>query len=232
MTAKPSESTPFSHAFEIKSGAVHLPILKLLDHDVDLISAQLKEKIRQAPDFFRHAPMAIDLHEMSDVDIDFPTLVLTMRGCGLVPVGVCGGSERHVHAAREIDLSLLTLVRHEAAVSQASAHKPAEASKIIDLPVRSGQRIYAVGDLVVLSQVSPGAEIMADGNIHVYGALRGRALAGVQGNLECRIFCHDLQAELVSIGGHYKISENIDDSVRGRPVQIYLKDNALIIEKI
>ena len=106
-------------------------------------------------------------------------------------------------------------------------------SKIIEQPVRSGQRIYvAAGDLVVMSQVSAGAEIMADGNIHVYGTLRGRALAGVQGNLGCRIFCHDLQAELVSIGGHYKISENIDDSLRGVPVQIYLQDQSLVIQRI
>jgi len=230
MPDQPSESTPLSHAFEIKSGAVHLPILKLLSNEMGAFSAQLKEKVRQAPDFFRHAPMAIDLHEMAGADVDFSALVRAMRACGLVPVGICGGGERHLQAAREADLSLLTLVRHEA---PAPAPKPAEASKIVDLPVRSGQRIYAAGgDLVVLSQVSAGAEIMADGNIHVYGALRGRALAGVQGNLDCRIFCHDLQAELVSIGGHYKISENIGDAVRGKPVQVYLKDNALIIEKI
>jgi len=240
MPAKPSESTPSTHAFEIKSGAVHLPILKLLSHDAELISAQLKDKVRQAPDFFRQAPMAVDLHDLAepDAELDFRALVQAMRGCGLVPVGVCGGTERHLHAARELGLSLLTLARHEATLA---APKPAEAkplseeagSKIVDQPVRSGQRIYAAGsDLVVLSQVSAGAEIMADGNIHVYGALRGRALAGVQGNLGCRIFCHDLQAELVAIGGNYKVSENIDDSVRGKPVQIYLKDKALIIEML
>jgi len=233
-----SESAP-PHAFEIKSGSVHLPILKLLSHDAGWIAAQLKDKVRQAPDFFRQAPMAVDLHDLaqSDADVDFRALVQAMRGCGLVPVGVCGGTERQLQAAREVGLSLLSLARHEVAAPPVA--KPAEVkpegagSKLIDQPIRSGQRIYAsAGDLVVLAPVSAGAEIMADGNIHVYGVLRGRALAGVQGNLSCRIFCHDLQAELVAIGGHYKVSENIDDSVRGKPVQIYLKDNALIIEKI
>lgn len=73
---------------------------------------------------------------------------------------------------------------------------------------------------------------MADGHIHIYGPLRGRALAGVQGNLEARIFCSDLQAELIAIGGHYKVSENLDESVRGKPVQVYLRDNSLIIENL
>jgi septum site-determining protein MinC len=236
MTAKPSES-PAPYPFEIKSGPVHLPILKLYSHDAEQVGVLLKEKVGQAPDFFRHAPMAVDLHDLAepDGDVDFRVLVQAMRGLGLVPVGVCGGSERHHQAARELGLSLLTLARHEPSAKPAEAKPPAEAAggKFVDQPVRSGQRIYAAGgDLVVLSPVSAGAEIMADGNIHVYGVLRGRALAGVQGNLGCRIFCHDLQAELVAIGGHYKVSENIDDSVRGRPVQIYLKDNALIIEKI
>ncbi len=233
-----------SPAIEIKSGAVNLPILKLLTDDMEAISVQLKKKIAQAPDFFRNAPMAIDLHglEEVDADIDFQVLVRVMRGCGLIPVGVCGAANRYIQAAQAADLPQLILARHEApqqtpqpkpSVSKPKSQLERQGSKLIDQPVRSGQRIYAAGgDLVVLSQVSAGAEIMADGHIHVYGVLRGRALAGVQGDHLSRIFCQDLQAELIAIGGHYKISENIDDSVRGTPVQIYLKDNSLIIEKI
>ena len=103
---------------------------------------------------------------------------------------------------------------------------------LISHPIRSGQRIYAAGDLVVMSQVSAGAEIMAEGNIHVYNTLRGRALAGVQGNKNARIFCSDLQAELISIAGDYKTSEDLNDNVRKKPVQIYLQDRALIIKDI
>jgi septum site-determining protein MinC len=99
--------------------------------------------------------------------------------------------------------------------------------------VRSGQRIYAQdSDLIVLAQVSPGAEIMADGNIHVYGSLKGRAMAGVKGNTEARIFCADLKAELVAIGGHYKIRENMDDLVHGKSVQIYLRNNSLFVKEL
>ncbi len=219
--------------FEIKSSAVSLPILKLLSYDLRLLSSQLREKVMQAPDFFRNAPMAIDLHELTNPDtaLDFAMLTRAMRNCGLVPVGVQGGTERHQQDARQAGLPLLSDSPRNIPQSKPSV-EPA-VTKLIDLPVRSGQRIHAAGgDLVVLAQVSAGAEIMADGNIHVYGTLRGRALAGVQGNLACRIFCQDLQAELVAIGGQYKVSENIDDSVRGMPVQIYLKDDALIIEKI
>ncbi|MCB1986470.1 MAG: septum site-determining protein MinC [Burkholderiales bacterium] len=103
---------------------------------------------------------------------------------------------------------------------------------IIAQPVRSGQRIYAQGDLVVMSQVSAGAEIMAEGNIHVYNTLRGRALAGVQGNTSARIFCLDLQAELVSIAGDYKTSEHMTKQLQKKPVQVYLQDHALIIKEI
>lgn len=105
-------------------------------------------------------------------------------------------------------------------------------SLLITQPVRSGQRIYARGDLIVMSQVSAGAEIMAEGNIHVYNTLRGRALAGVQGNTTARIFCLDLQAELISISGDYKTSEHLTEQIQKRPVQIYLQDHALIIKEI
>jgi septum site-determining protein MinC len=241
MSATRSDSATHSQAFEIKSGAVNLPILKLLSSDADLVAVQLKEKIRQTPDFFRNAPMAIDLHDLADpdADIDFARLTGAMRAVGLIPVGVRGGGERQHQTASAQGLILLTDARHEPAHAPAKpaapSPPPAESApnKIVDHPVRSGQRIYAVGgDLVVLAQVSAGAEIMADGDIHVYGTLRGRALAGVQGALHSRIFCLDLQAELIAIGGHYKVSENLDDVAKNVPVQVYLKDNSLIIQKI
>ena len=241
MPATHSESVEFSQTFEIKSGAVNLPVLKLLTSDVGKLSSQLRLKVSQAPDFFRNAPMAVDLHNLVDpnAEIDFVALVRAMRHCGLVPVGFCGGFEKHHQTAQAAGLSSLTLARQEPpqqpqTVPTKPKVLPEEVhSRIVEQPVRSGQRIYVPGgDLVVMSQVSAGAEIMADGNIHVYGTLRGRALAGVQGNLDCRIFCQDLQAELVAVGGHYRISENIDDSLRGVPVQIYLQDQSLIIERI
>lgn len=229
--------------FEFKSGSINLPILKLLSDDLDALVLSLRQKVTQAPDFFRNTPVVVDLHDVAgpDVQFDFSKLVHALHECGMVPVGVRGGSESQNHTARIAALAILADTRQEPAHHQAPPPRPATSptspvepaiGKLIDHPVRSGQRIYAPGDLIVLSPVSAGAEIMADGNIHVYNTLRGRALAGVQGNLHSRIFCLDLQAELISIGGHYKVSENLEDSVGGKPIQIYLRDNTLVIEDL
>jgi septum site-determining protein MinC len=107
-----------------------------------------------------------------------------------------------------------------------------EGTRLITTPIRSGQQIYAQGgDLVVISSVSSGAELLADGNIHVYGTLRGRALAGINGNPKARIFCQHLEAELVAIAGEFKIFEQAPNSYPGA-VQIYLKDEQLRIESL
>ncbi len=137
----------------------------------------------------------------------------------------------------EIEFAAETLTAAEAvtvaeAVKVAKPSSTSVAATLITQPIRSGQRIYASGDLVIMSQVSAGAEIMAEGNIHVYNTLRGRALAGVQGNIDARIFCLDLQAELVSIAGDYKTSEDLSKIMHKKPVQIYLQDHALIIKEI
>jgi septum site-determining protein MinC len=105
--------------------------------------------------------------------------------------------------------------------------------KIVTQPVRSGQQVVSLeGDIVILSSVSPGAEVLAQRHIHVYGALRGRALAGVNGDVEARIFCQHLDAELISIAGHYQINESLHDDLRGKPAQIYLQEDVLKVESL
>lgn len=121
----------------------------------------------------------------------------------------------------------------EVEVIKTVVEKERQISKVIHHPVRSGQQVYAAdGDLIILSSVSAGAEILADGNIHVYGALRGRALAGVKGDTKARVFCQSMFAELISIAGQYKISEDIDRRVLGKPTQAYLDKEALCFEPI
>ncbi len=121
----------------------------------------------------------------------------------------------------------------EAAPTKSKAATPATASQpglIQKTPVRSGQQVYADNrDLTVLTTVGAGAEVIADGSIHIYGALRGRALAGAQGNENARIFCREFQAELVAIAGHYKVLEDIPKELRGKPVQIWLDNEQLHI---
>lgn len=239
-------------SLEIKASSVTLPVLKLSTYDIRFIANQLQDKLQQAPDFFRNAPVVIELAEPNAAGdpLDFNALVELLRAHELVPVGIRGGSSDHQIAARAAHLAVLAespKVDAESPDSVDSSESPRRTkgngtqnrqmtgrfATIIDQPVRSGQRIYANdADLVVLSHVSPGAEIMADGNIHVYGSLKGRAMAGVKGNTEARIFCADLRAELVAIGGHYKISENLDSLVQGKSVQVYLRNNSLFIKEL
>jgi septum site-determining protein MinC len=156
----------------------------------------------------------------------------------MIPVGVRGGTDEQHAAAEAMELAILAEGRPRPrsdtprqARPAASRPPAASGTRLVTRPIRSGQRVYAAGgDLVVLAQVSSGAEVMADGHIHVYAPLRGRALAGVKGNQEARIFCRNLQAELVSVAGHYRISENIGPDLKGQPVQIHLQEQRLHIE--
>jgi septum site-determining protein MinC len=110
-------------------------------------------------------------------------------------------------------------------VEEKLVHRP---SKVITRPIRSGQQVYAEGsDLIVMAAVSEGAEILADGHIHVYGPLRGRALAGVRGDVQARIFCQSLEAELVSVAGNFKLSDSLRELTWKAPAQVYLLDDTL-----
>ena len=193
--------------------------------------------------------------------IDIVGIAQVLRKIGLFPVGLRGGNEQQNNQARSLFIPIDTVRANDSPMSfgktqeeeEEATKQPAQpkqeptealvapiapvasssvATTLITHPVRSGQRVYAAGDLIILSQVSAGAEIMAEGNIHVYNTLRGRALAGVQGKTDARIFCFDLQAELISIAGDYKTSEDLNKQIRKKPVQIYLQDHALIIQEI
>lgn len=243
MSADPAREPVSTPAFELKAGPLTLPILKLLAGDMDELARQLALKVEQAPGFFRNAPVLIELQAVSGAGtaVDFALLVGLLRGYGMIPFGVRGGSEQQNSMAEMMELAVLS-----GAPERSSARRPATqpatevprqaapaATRVVTQPVRSGQRIYAAGgDLIVIAPVSSGAELLADGNIHVYGALRGRALAGVSGDSSRRIFCYDLQAELVAIAGRYRVSEDIAPSTRGRPVQILLQDGTFCIDEL
>jgi septum site-determining protein MinC len=245
-TAQPSSPTP---AFELKAAGFTLPVIRLLGVDMDIVAEQIGAKVEQAPDFFRNTPVVIDLTGLPEAagEVQFPLLVGLLRGYGMIPFGVRGGNPAQHAAAEAMELAILgdALVRRmgqpgggrarPAPAEADTVSRPAQGSAftLITRPVRSGQRIYAAGgDLSVVAPVSAGAELMADGNVHVYGPLRGRALAGMKGDTEARIFCQDLQAELVSVAGHYRVSENIPNELKGYPVQIFLDQKVLRIEKI
>ena len=207
----------------------------------------LAEQIQRSPRFFLNAPVVLDLRdaaEFSDAQ-DFAEAKDILRRHTLTLVGVQNALPVQVEAASKADLASFAPnpihPRRQPPSEQPAARPPPplQAShetliktRLVTQPVRSGTQIYARGaDLVVTAPVSPGAEIMADGNIHVYGALRGRALAGAAGDAEARIFCSRFEAELVSIAGRYLVSEQLPPEERGLAVQIALVDDRLTIAR-
>jgi len=254
MTVKPeSDGKTPSAAVELKAATFTLPVIHLLDTDTDAIAEQLGPKVDQAPEFFRNTPVVVDLSALppDGGDIQFPLLVGLLRGCGMIPVGVRGGNTAQNQAAEVMELAIMgeASIRNpgqgvatpepkpiaQTAEQVRRTVKPASGRtfKVITQPVRSGQRVYATGgDLSVVGPVSSGAELLADGNIHVYGPLRGRAMAGMNGDAGARIFCQALEAELVSVAGRYRVSERIPDTLKGIPVQIFLDQEILRIEKL
>lgn len=235
-------------ALEFKSTSLTVPVLLLINNDVEGIEQQLKEKIAQAPEFFKNSPLLVDLSKLNQQNLDLSVLPLIdlLRQLGFLPIGIRGGSDPQNQAALSMNLPVHSMHGVNTAVSEKPAQKPVVAAeskdkldvevkcenKLITQPIRSGQRVYAKGDLIVTATVSAGAEIMAEGNIHVYGTLRGRALAGVLGNVESRIFCSDLQAELISIAGIYQLSDDLKLEAAHKPVQISLDNQTLIIKDI
>lgn len=228
--------------FELKGSMLALTILELTANDPDRLNVQLAEKVEQAPQFFQDAPiiLALDKYPEGAQPLDLASLLSICRQHGLRALAVRTESPEHIAAANLLDIAVLApsnARERPLAITPAAAQvvEPVEPelmpAKIITQPVRSGQQIYAKNsDLIVLAAVSAGAELLADGNIHVYGPLRGRALAGINGNLDARIFCQQLGAELLSIAGQYKVAEDLRrDPLWGKATQTCLNEEQLQI---
>lgn len=237
-------------ALEFKSTSLSIPVLLLANNQLADIDQQLAEKVIQAPEFFKNSPLLIDFQKLNSqgMPLDVEVIVNLVRSHGFMPIGIRGGNEAQNAQVLALNLPVhSSFSQNHTLTEKPVATKPAvlvvetppatEAvqsleNKLITQPIRSGQRVYAKGDLIVTATVSAGAEIMAEGNIHVYGSLRGRALAGVLGNVESRIFCADLQAELVSIAGIYKLKDDLSQFPAHKPVQISLEDQSLNLKPI
>ncbi|TAA48606.1 MULTISPECIES: septum site-determining protein MinC [Corallincola] len=230
-------------ALELKGSAFTLSVLKLSSTEIDAIAAQLEQKIAQVPHFFDRAPIVVDLEMLAEQSIDFEALKSCLEQLRLVPVGVTNADDSQKLAAKAAGFASLTRPKSQTkqetkpAAAAPTTEKVAEPGRqetmVVRQPVRSGQQIYAKDcDLIVMGQVSNGAEVIADGNIHVYGTLRGRAIAGAKGDLDARIFCQNLQAELVSICGHYWLSDALQESHWQQATAIYLQDEKLTIDTL
>lgn len=238
-----------SQCFQLKGATVSLTALELRFFEVDAFEETLRDKIRQAPGFFRDIPLVVSLekYEGPTTELDFFQLIGICRRHNIHVVAVRGGDEDQRRLARNAALAVLpaTAQRETPPAEPAGEEQPEPAqtpdvavsasgpapaaARIVTQPVRSGQQVYAPeGDLIILAPVQAGAEVLAAGNIHVYGPLRGRALAGVHGLATARVFCQSLEAELVSIAGHYKISEDLQEQGWKKAVQLQLKDDLLV----
>lgn len=234
VTAEIQSSSSETLSFELKGTNFTLPVLKMLEADMDAISRGLADKIAEAPQFFEDAPVVIDVQALQGklTSVDFALLVGLLRRHRLIPVGISGGDTEQNELSAAMELAVLS---QGAQVRQPSVPQlvPEDGTRLVVQSVRSGQRLCASsGDLIVLGSVSHGAELFAHGYIHIYGVLRGRALAGIDGNQDARIFCQGLEAELVSVAGNYRVSEDIDPAIRGGAAQVYLNDEQLTVEAL
>lgn len=239
---------------ELRFGQVGIAQLKLHVLDPALVYADVAARVRAAPQLFEGAPVVFDLSALSATvnAAEVRALVESVQGAGLHPVGLAAGGDAPLNLARELDLPLFAKFRPErepAAVAAPLPERVAEAPVVVqevitveapvaaearpvgqhhDEPVRSGQRLYARGtDLTVAATVGHGAEVIADGSIHVYGVLRGRALAGARGDAAARIYCQNFQAELVAIAGQYRVFEEPVAELQGKAVQVWLDGDKL-----
>ena len=245
----------YAQAGELKFGQVGIANLRVRTLDVAQLAAEMRDRVQRAPNLFARAAVVLDFGGLSQVPAleQARALVDGLRAAGVLPVALAYGTKEIEALSQQLGLPLLAKFRaqYEPATPQAAAPvapaaaEPAPAAKAAPAsapakqaaagpglmqttPVRSGQQLYAENrDLTVLSAVGAGAEAIADGSIHISGALRGRALAGAQGNEEARIFCREFHAELVAVAGHYKVLEDIPAELRGKPVQVWLEKGQL-----
>lgn len=232
--------------FEIKSAHLSLVALLLKSPDLAHLASELDQRFGDMPGFFEGENTLIDLQPLQadtpDAAIDFAALLPILRRHQLQPLAVRGGSETQMAQALAAGLVAApdaVIPRTPASPAAASAAPSTVASApapepvqvavppgalVIDRPLRSGQQVYARGrDLVVMAMVNPGAEVIADGHIHVYAPLRGKAIAGARGMGDARIFALAMAPELISIAGIYRTSEvPLPETIHNRPAQIRL----------
>ena len=249
MSAASSPTAPSGaprlEPFRLRGANFNLLVLRLLDHRAEAVVPVLGDQFRRAPGFLRFAPIVVGLDDLAahPQEVDFATLVQQLRAIEIVPVGTTGGTAEMRKAAMAAGLPPLRMAGGketdvplpEPAATPAEAAAPpppapepqpqgiAKPTMIVDQPVRSGSRIWAQGsDLIVIGTVNPGAEVIADGNIHVYGRLLGRAIAGGQAEMGARVFATHFDPELVSIAGYYAVREGLGTAPIGKAVMARL----------
>lgn len=239
-------------AIELKGTIAPVTVLCLRSTEIANIERELRARVEPAPQMFLNAPIVIDVADIEDEleALSLPGVIEAVRRCRMIPIalahvpvdrvaetglpivqlgfgrsrGARSSSPSPMPAPAAAPREPAPLVAKAAPVREEAPAPKAEHTLTITQPVRGGQVIYAQrGDLVVLAPVNPGAQVIADGHIHVYGRLRGRALAGARGQAGARVFCSSLEAELVSVDGAFLTADDLPEALRGRPAQIFVE---------
>jgi len=249
-----------SDACDLRFGQVGMACVRIRRVDAAALCDELERRVHAAPQMFSRAAVVLDLSHLLDLPDDgtVDALLEAVRSAGMLPVGLAYGTSETEVLAKRMGLPLIAKFRaaYEPASGSAAMAAtaalpepaaPVQREPILSTPVpgsmqgaqqhlgsvRSGQQVYARDrDLIVIGAIANGAEVIADGNIHVYGGLRGRAMAGAQGDEKARIFVSDFRAELVAIAGHYRVFEQIPDDLEGQSVQCWLEGEKLLIAKL
>lgn len=230
-------------ALEIRFGALDIAQIRLRTLDPGAILDELTGRVATAPRFFDRTAVGLDLAQLEKEPQTEEVRAATdaIRRAGMLPVGLVNGPAYIEALARALDLPVLAPFRTpskpppvlQAVQAPSAPPEPESPALLHHQPVRSGQRLYARDkDLVITSGVGAGAEVIADGCIHIYGALRGRAMAGAHGDVTSRVFCHEFRAELVSIAGVFRVFETLPAELAGRPVQAWLEEDDLKLAPI
>jgi septum site-determining protein MinC len=240
-------------ACEIRFGQVGLAQVRLRTISATAIHEEIAARLATAPQMIERTAVCLDLSalEKEPEVAELRDVLDAIRRAGMLPIGLAHGTAAVDALARTLDLPVLTQFRAQnrtppvASEPKPVANEPKKATPTSEAaefanptlmhhqPVRSGQRVYARHrDLVVTSVVGAGAEVMADGCVHIYGALRGRAAAGARGEVTARVFCQEFQAELISIAGVFRVFETIPPEFAGKPVQAWLDGDDLRLARV
>jgi septum site-determining protein MinC len=234
MMTKPLDAAAPAPAIDIRFGQVGLIQVRIRSTEPGAILDELTGKVASAPLFFQRTGVCLDLTVLGrDPRLEEMRGVMdAVRRAGMLPVGLVGGSAAVESLSAALELPVLAPFRPQAqavpVVQPAERAEPGLPALVQQQPVRSGQRVYARSrDLVITATVGAGAEAIADGCVHVYGALRGRALAGAHGETSARVFCQEFRAELVSIAGVFRVFETLPPELAGKTVQAWLDGDDL-----
>jgi septum site-determining protein MinC len=240
MSAVVSSEIDHTACLELRSAALTLMAVVLKTSELEVLADELEQRADAMPGLFDDEPVAIDLTALRDSESvpDFDALVVLLCQHGMRPIAARGGNDVQMSAARAAGLieapegvravppppQIVERIVERTVERVVEVQLPPPPPLVLDKPLRSGQQVYAQGrDLIVRALVSYGAEVKADGDIHLYAPMRGRAHAGARGRKDARIYCHSLQAQVLGIAGVFRTTdEPLPDGVAGQPALVRL----------